>query len=438
MKSKLNYLIGVSFKRKIKSKWFYVVNILLFVVLMVLANIDSIINLFGGDFDKKQEIYVIDNTDISYDIFKNQLMVTTGKEKEEDMDYIVKLYEEEISVDKFIEENNDYLVIEFNEDLENTLAVKIYSKEYIDLIDSQYLSNSLYNTKVMIATMKSEIDPDILQSIYSNIEIERVIYDEEKNSVDENMSVIMTTVFPFFILPFFMLIIFIVQMIGAEINDEKTTRGMEIIISSVSPTTHFFSKIIASNLFVIIQGILLFIYGGVGLTIRKFVGGDTLTSGIIVSVKGMFKQVANSSFMDQLVYIIPITLILMLLTFLAYSLLAGILASMTTNTEDFQQLQTPIVIVLLIGYYLSILAGTFKGAVIIKILSMVPFISAILAPSLLVIGEIGILEIVIAIVLMIVTILLLIKYGLRVYKVGILNYSSTNLWKKMAKAVKTK
>ena len=69
---------------------------------------------------------------------------------------------------------------------------------------------------------------------------------------------------------------------------------------------------------------------------------------------------------------------------------------------------------------------------------MVPFISAILAPSLLVLGQIGLIEIGISVLLMVITIFLLIKYGLRVYKVGILNYSSNNLWKKMVSALKTK
>ena len=112
--------------------------------------------------------------------------------------------------------------------------------------------------------------------------------------------------------------------------------------------------------------------------------------------------------------------------------------SFSYGLEDFQQLQTPIIIVLLVAYYLAILAGTFKGAVFIKILSYLPFISAILAPSLLVIGEIGLIDIVIAAVLLFITNGLLIRYGLRIYKVGILNYSSTNLWGKMLKALKTK
>ena len=161
-------------------------------------------------------------------------------------------------------------------------------------------------------------------------------------------------------------------------------------------------------------------------------------NGVSGEVGSMIDKIFSSSFADKLVFIIPITLILMLLTFVAYSLVSGILASVTTNQEDFQQLQTPMIIVLLLGYYLSIMAGVFKGSLFIKILAVIPFISAILSPCLLVMGQFGICEVLIAIILIVVTIYLLVKYGLRAYKVGILNYSSTGLWKKMFKAVKQK
>jgi ABC-2 type transport system permease protein len=233
-----------------------------------------------------------------------------------------------------------------------------------------------------------------------------------------------------------MLTIFLVQMIGAEVNDEKATRSMEIIISNVSPTTHFFSKVIAGNLFVIMQGALLFIYACIGMFIRKMVGGADIVGGLGKEVSDIISNILDSGFGDKLIYILPLTLILMLLTFLAYSLLAGILAAMTTNTEDFQQLQTPIMIISIIGYYLAMMAGVFKGSLFIKIVSFIPFISAILSPSLLVLGQIGVIEVIISIILTIITIYLLIKYGLKIYKVGILNYSSKDLWKKMWKALK--
>ena len=84
------------------------------------------------------------------------------------------------------------------------------------------------------------------------------------------------------------------------------------------------------------------------------------------------------------------------------------------------------------------MAGLFKGSVFIKIMSYVPFISSMLAPSLYVMGEITLIDLCGSIVLLILTIYLLIKYGLRIYKVGILNYSQTGLWKKMFKAMRTK
>lgn len=439
MKSKLNFLIEMSLKRKINTKWFKIVNIILLVAIVALANIDSIINAFGGDFDKKQEIYIIDNTDVSYDLFKQQLMLTTKAEKEEDMNYLLNNYEgtiEDAKKELEDEEKRDNLYIVFDNDEEKVLSVKLISYEYMDILDSQFISNSIYNTKVMLAISKSNISPEEINNIYSNIDVERIIIDDTKTSKDESMEVVMTSVFPLVILPFFMLIIFLVQMIGSEINDEKATRGMEIIISSVSPTKHFFSKIIATNLFIILQAVLLFIYGALGMFIRHLIGGDNITNGVFGSVGSMLKEALATSFIDKLIYIIPLTLILMLLTFLAYSLLAGILASMTTNVEDFQNLQTPIVIILLTSYYLAMLASTFEGALFIKVLSYIPLISAILSPSLLVLGQIGVFDVCISIVLMIGCIYLLIKYGLRIYKVGILNYSSTGLWQKMLKAMK--
>ena len=82
------------------------------------------------------------------------------------------------------------------------------------------------------------------------------------------------------------------------------------------------------------------------------------------------------------------------------------------------------------------MAGVFKGAIFIRILSYVPFISAILSPSLLVLGQVGIIDILISILVMVLTIFLFVKYGLRIYKEGILNYTSKDLWKKMFKALK--
>ncbi len=436
MKSKLNYLIGMSLNRKIKTKWFLVANIIIAIVIVGVINIDSIITFFGGDFSSAQKVYVIDNTDKSYDILEEQLNAS-GLEIVDSDTKKFDVEKTDKTANEIIEEDKKSIVIELNEGETNELKAKIISQSFIEAIDYQLITNALTNTKVSLNILSSDISQEEINKLYEPIEIEREILNESEKSEDENTNMIMTTVFPVIILPFFMLSIFLVQMIGAEVNDEKTTRGMEIIISNVSPKTHFASKVIAGNLFVLIQGILLVLFATIGFFVRKLVGGSNIANGLGTEVSNVINDILSSSLGSQLIYIIPLVLILMILTFIAYSLMAGVLASMTTNTEDFQQLQTPIMIISLVGYYLAMMASVFNGALFIKIFAFIPFISAILAPSLLILGQIGIFQMIISILIMILTNYLLIKYGMRIYKVGILNYSSKGLWKKMFKAAKS-
>lgn len=430
MKNKLKFLIKQSLERKTKTKWFLVANIALAVLIIGIINIDSVIKFFGGDFDSKTNIYVIDNTNKAYSLFDGYI-------NKDDSNYNLSLYDktydEAVTMLKENEEEKNSIVIVFDKDEENVISVKMITNDYLDLVDIPVITTAINNTKLVMAIEKHNISEEELNALTSSVNIDREVLNKD-SSVDENMNIIMTSVFPVVILPFFMLSIFLVQMIGAEVNDEKTTKGMEIIISNVSPKVHFFSKVIAGNIFVIIQGLLLIGYGIIGFILR---GNSTITAGatdIIGDVVSMIPQ----SFMDSLSYLIPLILILMLVTMVGYSLLAGILSSMTTNTEDFQQIQSPIMIISLLGYYLAMMAGVFKGALFIKILGFFPFISAILAPSLLVLGQFTIIDFVIAIFVMIIVIYLLIKYGLKIYKVGILNYSSGGMFKKMYEALKAK
>lgn len=447
MKSKLGYLTGISLKRKIKTRWFVAANVLIALVLIAGFNIDTIIKSFGGDFNEKTQIYVIDRTGESFDTFKmavdnaNQSFSVEDKEEVEEnkveSDFVVKKYNKsEKEAKKLIEKEKKTVVLVLDEANNNDiLSAKLISKDYLNMTNFQIINAAVNTTKSAIALQRSNISAEELAKISAPIKLDREYLDAKKSTSGENSEMIMGFVFPLIILPFFMLTIFLVQMIGAEVNDEKTTRGMEIIISNVSPKTHFFSKVIAGNLFVLIQGGLLFLYGGLGLLVKNLFGGN-ITNGFTNQMGSMLNDVLSSGLGEKLIYIIPLTLILMILTFVAYSLLAGILASMTTTIEDFQQLQTPIMIISMVGYFLAVMSSGFTGSLFIKIFSYIPFISAILSPSLLMMGEIGVVDILISTVLVSITIFALVKYGLKVYKVGILNYSSRDLWKKMFKALK--
>ena len=424
MNKKFWYLTKLSLNKKIKTKWFYITNIILAIAIIVLVNISSIIEFFGGDFDSQTNVVVVDNTNSAFEIFLNTMNSYDNE------DITVTKSTESIDTLKENLEDEDLLVV-INSDSVEYLKAEVISENAIDALTYQIISQALNTTKTTVGMISENIDPSVLANLSQNITIDRVILNEE-DSTDENMNLVMSSIFPTLILPFFMLIIFLVQMVGGEICEEKTTRSMEIIISNVSPKMHLLSKILASNIFVIVQGLLLILY----CLIAFLISGSLGSASSIIDIGGIMNTLSASGVVDKLWIIIPITLIMIILSFVAYSIVAGILASMTVNIEDFNQLQTPIMLISMAGYYLSVMAAMFDGSIFIRIISYVPFLSVFISPTLFVLGQITVVDMLISVIVLILFVWILLKSGLKVYKVGILNYSSGNVWKKFASAFK--
>ena len=440
MENKFIFLTKHSLKKNIKSKWFKIVNVIVMIVIVALVNIDGIVTFFGGDFNYDVKINVIDNTGY-YNVIEENLK-NVGKYLN-DSKVIIKKVNDLNKEKKKLKGKKDILLV-IKEDKGNFFNAEFITDSYVDTLKYQAIKASLNSAKEIIAINNSNIDKDELAKISKEVTIKRTFVDKEKSKDEESSRSLLSVLSLIIVLPCFMLIMFLVQMIGAEINEEKSTRGMEIIIGNVSAKAHFFSKVLASNLFVLFQGFLLLMYSGIGLIVRKLTSKSSGSFSALkdaastLDLKGAVDLIKNSGIINKLGYIIPLIIILIILSFLAYSLLAGILASMTTNMENYQQLQTPLMIISVIGYYLIILSTAFPGSTFIKVMAMIPLISVSLAPSLLLSGEIGVGVIIIGIILLILLNYLLVKYGLKVYKVGILNYSESGLWKKMFKAVKEK
>lgn len=434
MNKKLWYLTRLSLNKKIKSKWFVVANIIILIVLVGILNIDYIIKLFGGDFDKFTNILVVDNTNYVYDDLENIY--------NESSKYIEDIKNSTITLsDKTTEELKEDLkdkdiILEINNDNDNFINAKVIVNGSVDTIIYQFITTSINQVKTNVALNSYGIDKDTMDLIEKSVDIEKININEDKKD-DDLTNLALGVIFPIVILPVFLLVTYLVQMIGSEINEEKSTKSMEIIISNVSPEVHFLSKLISSNTFVLFQGLLMIIYSLFGGLLRLILSGGNVLSSNNEVLSEITDTISRLDILSKLSNAIPLTLILIIVTFIAYSLLSGILASMTTNMEDFQQLQTPIMVISLLGFYLSMASSMFDGSVFIRIMSYLPFISLFLSPALFLVGQITLVDVSISVLVMVVLIFLLYKYGLKIYKVGILNYSSSDLWKKIFKAIKS-
>lgn len=430
MKNKAWFLIKQSLKKKLDTKWFKIVNVLICLLLIGVINIDKIINVFGGDFKDTVNIYLAG--DNNYLEGFNAYFLTNKKILNDERSYEIAYSSDSVDTlkEKIADTNN--IVVNINLDTTEYLKADIISYNKIDTVTYNLLSASLTGMKTSMALNYNGLSSEEMAKITSPISINRVVTNEKEITASEdatNMSLVV------FLVPFFMLIVLLVQMIGAEINDEKTTRGMEIIISNVPAKVHFLCKIASSTIFVIAQSLLLLLYSGLGFLIHGGLGAGLGESNIIGN---LFASLQASGTLDLLAKGAPILIVIFLLSFFVYATLAGVLASMTTSAEDFQQLQTPLMIVLMLGYYIGIMAAAFKGSIFIRIISYIPFLSSMVAPITYILGETTIVDLGISAVVLLITCIFLFKYGIRVYKVGILNYSSKDLWKKVFKSLKVK
>ncbi len=439
--NKRKYLIRESLKKKIKSKWFIGINIFIFLILFVIINIGSIINFFGGDYKQPKYIQVIDNMNI-YDQYKDNLERAT------------KYYTTPLMVSKSTDtreeaiekakSDNNVIVLIVNEDQENIMSIELISNNRINDITKNYITNSFNSIRYNMAVEKSGLTDEQLRILNSGIKVEENILinnqqeqqvpeSNNTNQMDDTLGIVAVVVFT---LPFFFIITTLVQMIGAEINEEKSTKSMEIIISNVSPKDHLLAKIISCTTFTIIQIIVLGLSLGISILFRNKFGTEIVTSNTEI-IKDVITTITGQNIMSSVITILPLLILFLVFTLITYSIVAGVLASMTTNIDDFQQLQTPIMLTISIGFYLSILAAIFEGSIFIKIMSFVPLISFMLSPSLFILGQISFAAVIVSTIIQILFTFLVYKYGLKVYRIGILNYSGDHLWKKIFKALKS-
>jgi len=439
MKTKLNFLIKQSLSKKIKTKWFKVANIIIAIFIIGLVNIDRIITLFGGDFEEKREVLVLDETG-SYELFENllnQMAESVGESK----NFEIKKAEKSIdSLKQDLNDENNAIIVSINLDNQEYIKANLISYDPLDTITYQIMMSTLNQVKSSVVLATSGLTEEEVTSLTSPVEIEKIVTNEDAENA-ESKDMISSGLVLVFIVPFFFLITMLTQMIGAEINDEKSTRGMEIIISNVSPKVHFLSKIYSSTLFVVIQGGLLLLYSLIAYILRSVISATGMLSvngNVAKEITDLFNLIKESGVLELFLKGLPIMLVLFITSFLLYAILAGVLASMTTSIEDYQQLQTPLMIVLLVGYYIALMASQFDGAIFIKIISYVPLLSFLIAPVTFMLGQTSLIELGLSTLVCIGFCVMFFHYGLRIYKVGILNYSSSKLWKKIFKSIKQK
>ncbi len=221
-------------------------------------------------------------------------------------------------------------------------------------------------------------------------------------------------------LAIYMIIIFGFQLLGSEIFEEKSSRAMEIIITNTKPHVHMLVKICSTLIFLLSIFLALIIGAIVGVIILYNTNPETV--GIVIDQILEVISSLNIAIDSQLLVFTSFTIISGLLAVLLFQIVAAVAAAMTTSYEDYQKANGPIVIFLLIPYFISMM----NIEVLSRVLVYVPFFTPFFAPSLYLGDEISLFVYGLCILLQLVTLVLLYVITAPIYREGLLNYSTSN------------
>ncbi len=221
----------------------------------------------------------------------------------------------------------------------------------------------------------------------------------------------------------YMVIMMFGQKVAMSVVTEKTSRAMEVLITSASPVALMFGKILASSVAGIFQITAIFGSAFISYNINK----SYFETNAVINT--LFNFPAS---------LVGYLLIFFLLGFLIYSFLFGAMASTVSKIEDLSSVVMLIQIIFVAGFVVSTNAIT-SGDVnseLMKGLSLFPLTSPMAMFTRIAMSEVPGLEILLSVAFLILATILIGYIAAKIYRVGVLMYGTRPTLGKIIKAIR--
>ncbi len=408
----LKTVINFTIKDMVKRKSFIISTLIILILIVLGFNIPNIINLFSNGTENVNNIILIVD---SQNIFEG----TLDSINELDLGYEVKVTTENLSLDDIknqieAKEINEAMIIEKPE----TGNIKIrYIVKNMATVTSvpEDLVNAINQTYSNLQISKLGLTQEQIQSITPNFEFS--MEQTEEQEVSGNLFVMMMLS-----IVLFYAIYFCAYQVSSSITTEKTSKIMETLVTSASPKTIVLGKTIG--------------IGIVGLVQVCVIVAVSLISAKIFLEPGLLESVLDMSKITPTLGVI--TIIYFILGYFTYALLYALTGSTVSKPEDIQSANTPVAILVVIGFYLSYFTMMNPTSSLNVFASMFPFSSPFCMPFRIMMGIASVTDILISIAILIVTILIIAKVAIKIYSNAILNYGTKMTFKDMVKMYKDK
>ncbi|KAF1680339.1 ABC transporter permease [Bacillus mexicanus] len=409
-------MLSHTYKNKIMAKSFIISTVITLLLVLAVTNLESIISMFQGD-DAKEKIAVIDETNELYPIFSKQL-----KAVDTDGDLDVKQTKQ--SADKVAKQVKDealdgMLIIKRDE--KGTISGTYKALTISDESTYQTLQQALTQTKTAVGTAELGVSQETISSLYAPVTVGQEALKEGAKSEEELGQTVGLVYIMLFVIYFS--VIMYASMIAMEVATEKSSRVMEILISSMPPIQQMFAKLLGIGLVGMTQLAVIIAAGSLSLKLNK-------TSETASSVGG-FLDLTNVS-ATTVVYAV----IFFLLGYFLYATLAAFLGSVVSRIEDVQQTITPMTLLVVAGFMIAMFGLNAPDSGFITITSFIPFFTPMIMFLRVGMLDIPFWQAAVGIGITLLTIAILAVIGARIYKGGVLVYGNSSAFKAIKQALR--
>ena len=449
----IGLVIGREYNTRVRKKSFLILTFVVPILFAAMCFLPSLIML--NTKDKTKEVAVVDRSGIVMPFLENGQAANWYDYSDRDP--------EQLKAD-FDALGKDILVVISPLDSAKSVSVATYSTkpagvDFASALGSR-VSDAVEDYRIKSYDIKGL--GEILTSVRANVHVqEYTLGDDGKETISESgIYMAISMVLGMLI---YMFVAMFSAMVMSSVIEEKSSRVVEVLVSSVKSIDLMFGKIIGVALVALTQFALWIVLtlaivgiGGTAFGPRLMQMAqdspdaaqmtELVTTGVGFHMEDAIGMMQDGSIKTVLTTLSNIPWGQLLLAFLVYFILGYLLyasmfaavGSAVENEADSTQLQLPVTIPLLLGFFIALVAMRNPYSQIVWWGSMIPFTSPIVMLARIPYGIVPTWELLLSIGLLVATFALIAWASAKIYRAGILIFGKKSSWKDIWKWLKLK
>lgn len=422
-------IFAFTYLQQVKSKGFIAATVIVCVLIIALFVLVGVLSfselgdmLGGNDGEVKgaDTVYICNETDIGgfnralSEVIDAKCVELSGEELEGKQEEV-----------KTGDRPETVICLGYEEDGAGSVGIKLYRPQNKELVSDDYMNYLAYECSAVFKEsllLSLGVEKENIGLAETAVSSEILIYGDEMSEIRQILN---TTVPMLLAAIMFMFIVSYAQIIAQSVAMEKTSRVIELLITSVRPLAIVAGKVFAMLLVVITQLLIIGAVAGAGVGIFALIAVTAAGgSGLAEAAQGIGEAVqsVDPSWQTELMSAMPGLLdpvsiiaivIIFLLGFLFYALLAALVGAGISRSEDLANGIQPLALISVIGFFLSYMPPAFDMGyavgsgdmttdtnILTVIARYLPISSPFALPSAIILGQLGTLEIIVSTVIL--------------------------------------